>query len=304
MGGMSGSLHADEVSVDEATAEGLLADQCPDLAALPLRPAGHGTDNVMWRLGDDLLLRLPRTPDTARDVAKEQAWLPRLAPQLPLEVPVPVFQGAPGRGYPFPWSVYRWIQGESADVARVAESASLGRELAGFVRALHGIDLMGARRANALAWYRGDLLASMRETAADGLAQCRALPDLDLDLVAVGAVWADALAAPEPDLPHVWMHADLKPSNLIVRDGRLAAVIDFGGLSIGNPTCEHAAVWELSADARDAYRDELELDDDTWRRVRGWALVPALTGIPYYWTRWPEFARAAVEKVRMLLESP
>lgn len=297
-------LHPDEVDIDDDTVRLLVDDQFPEWRDLALAPAGHGTDNRMLRLGEDLVVRLPRKPSTADDVAKEQAWLPRLAPRLPLAVPEPVAQGRPGHGYPFPWSVYRWVEGAEPDPDALVDPARLGRDLAGFVRSLHGVDLMGARREGSLSWYRGGSLRDLADWTSRSLAACRDLPGLDLDLAGLEALWRAALEVEEPTLAHVWMHGDLKPSNLLVRDGVLVGVVDFGGLSVGDPTCEHAATWDLPAEAREAYADALGLDRATRLRVQGWALAIALSGVPYYWSTWPAFAQECLRRLRLVLAAP
>ncbi len=296
------SLHADEVAVDEATVRWLIDHQFPEWADLPLTPAGHGTDNRMFRLGDDLVVRLPRKPTTAADVATEQRWLPLLAPNLPLAVPEPVALGRPGAGYPFPWSVYRWIDGTELDPDDVDDPSQLGRDLAGFVRALHGIDLSGARREGPLSSYRGGSLRELAGWTAQNLAACRDLEGLDLDLVGLESVWQAAMELDEPEVPHTWMHTDLKPSNLLVREGALVGVVDFGGLSVGDPTCEHAATWDLPAAARHTYADELALDRSTRLRARAWALGISLSGVPYYWTTWPGFVAECLRRLRLILD--
>jgi aminoglycoside phosphotransferase (APT) family kinase protein len=295
-------LHADEVPVEEGTVRRLIDDQFPDWASFALTPAGHGTDNRMLRLGDDLVVRLPRKPGTAADVAKEQRWLPLLAPHLPLAVPEPVALGRPGEGYPFPWSVYRWIDGAELDPDQVGDPGRLGRDLAGFVRALHGVDLMGARRQGPLSSYRGGSLEELAGWTAQNLAACRDLEGLDLDLDGLESAWQAGAELEGSGAPQTWMHTDLKPSNLVVRDGALTGVLDFGGLSIGDPTCEHAATWDLPTEARHAYADELGLDRRTRLRARAWALAISLSGVPYYWTTWPGFVQECLRRLRLILD--
>lgn len=282
----------------------LIDHQFPDWAQLELTPAGHGTDNRMLRLGDDLVVRLPRKPGNAADVAKEQRWLPRLAPYLPLMVPEPVALGRPGEGYPFPWSIYRWVDGLELNPDHVADPTRLGRDLAGFVRALHGIDLMGARRKDPLLSYRGGSLRNLSPGLSKDLAACRGLAGLDLDLGSLEAIWQEAMERDEPVIPHTWMHTDLKPSNLLVQDDALVGVVDFGGLSVGDPTCEHAATWDLPSEARHAYADELDLDRSTRLRARAWALVISLSGVPYYWFTWPGFVQECLRRLRIILSDP
>ncbi|MFE7558734.1 aminoglycoside phosphotransferase family protein [Kitasatospora sp. NPDC057500] len=304
------TLHTDEIPADENLVRSLLRAQRPEWAGLALAPAGAGTDNTMYRLGDELLVRLPRTPDAARSVRKEQQWLPRLAPLLGRAVPAPVHAGAPGAAFPLAWSVYRWIDGAEAGPSSVRDWAGLGADLAAFVRELHGLDLMGARRADDLSWYRGGSLRDCDEWVTRCLADCRALagtgaelPDGGgaLDVDTLERLWRAGLALPEPSAPHVWLHGDLKPTNLLVRDGGLHAVIDFGCLSVGRPDAEHSTVWDLPAAARRAYWEALDLDGPTWIRARAWAIAVGAAGIPYYWHSYPAFVAECLARLRAVL---
>lgn len=280
------TIREGEIPIDEAVVRSLLAAQCPQWAGLPLSRAGAGTDNTMFRLGDDLLVRMPRTAFNAGWLRKEQHWLPRLAPHLPLEIPVPVHAGTPAAGYPLPWSVYHWIDGEEAGPGTVRDWAAFGRDLAGFVRTLHGTDLMGATREDDLVWYRGGSLHDCDEWISRCFADCAgAIPGLG----ALEEMWRAAVALPDPVALHVWLHADLKPTNLLVRDGALRAVIDFGGLSVGFPDAEHATVWDLPHPARAASRSALDLDDETWARARGWAIAVGVSGLSFYRDTFPSF---------------
>ncbi|MEU4216922.1 aminoglycoside phosphotransferase family protein [Actinoplanes sp. NPDC026623] len=293
------TLHENEIPIDEAVIRSLLRAQRPDLASLPLSPAGAGTENIMYRLGDELLVRLPRTEGKAPPLIKEQAWLPRLAPLLTCRIPEPVHAGTPGAGYPAPWSIYRWIDGTEPRPDTVVDWAAFGTDLAAFVRELHGIDLMGATRAGELSWYRGGSLKARDEWVGADFDTCRTTVDTGLDIDALEEIWRETLALPEPSGPHGWLHGDLRPTNLLVAEGRLHAVIDFGALSVGYPDAEHATVWDLPAPARQAYRNLLGLDDHTWARARGWAIAVGIGGLTYYWNSYPAF----VAECRTRLES-
>ncbi|MEV4483176.1 aminoglycoside phosphotransferase family protein [Micromonospora coxensis] len=283
------TLHQDEITIDETTIRALLRAQCPQWADLRLSPAGAGTDNTMYRLGDDLLVRLPRTADKAGSVRKEQRWLPRLAPLLTWPVPEPVHAGTPTTDFPLVWSVYRWIDGDDVTPATVRDWAAFGADLADFVRQLHAVDLMGATRADDLSWYRGGSLRACDEWVSRYLDDCHALMGSQLDVPTLQRLWRAALALPEPAAPLGWLHGDLRPTNLLARDGRLHAVIDFGGLSVGLPDAEHAPIWDLPPQARHAYRDSLRLDEPTWARARAWAIAVGVSGVSYYWHTYPEF---------------
>ena len=294
------SLHTDELPIDAGLAASLVRRDRPDWADRPLTLAGGGTDNVMFRLGDDLLVRMPRTPGGVGSLRKEREWLPRLASALPVRVPEPVHAGAPSDAYPLEWSVYRWIDGAPPTSDTVTDWVAFGADLAGFVRALHRTDLMGAERAGDLSWYRGGSMREPEHWIAPAFDGARPLLGAELDLDRLEGWWRDALALPDSPAPHVWLHGDLRPGNLLANDGRLHAVIDFGALSVGAPDAEHAAVWDLPLDARRAYWNALDLDDSTWLRARAWAIAVAISGIPYYWQSFPEFVaecRARLEAI-------
>ncbi|WP_101787567.1 aminoglycoside phosphotransferase family protein [Nonomuraea indica] len=296
------TLHENEVPIDEVVVRSLLAAQCPEWAGLSLSPAGAGTDNVMYRLGDDLLVRLPRTADNARSVRKEQEWLPRLAPLLPRPVPEPIHTGAPTPAFPLSWSVYRWIDGHEARRGTVQDWAAFGGDLAEFVRELHGVDLMGAARVGDLSWYRGGHLRECEPWIGACFEACRTTLGAKLDVETLERLWNAALALPEPRGAHVWLHGDLRPANLLVREGKLHAVIDFGSLSVGFPDAEHSTVWDLPPQARQAYWSALDLDELTWARARAWAIAVAVSGISYYWHTYPAFVAECRARLRAILD--
>ncbi|WP_046730941.1 aminoglycoside phosphotransferase family protein [Streptomyces humi] len=294
-------LHEGEIAVGEGLVRGLLAAQCPEWAGLPLARVGAGTENTMYRLGGDLLVRLPRTVEKGLALRKEQEWLPRLAPALPCPVPEPVHAGTPTGAYPARWSVYRWIEGAEAGPDSVRDWAAFGADLAAFVRELHGIDLMGAVRAGDLSWYRGGGLGECDGWVGEYFDECRAVAGAELDVDTLERLWRAARALPGPRGPHVWLHGDLKPTNLLVREGRLHAVIDFGSLSVGHPDAEHSVLWDLPAAARHAYRDASGLDDETWDRARGWAIAVGVSGVAYYWRTFPAFVAECLARLRAIL---
>nr|WP_230416067.1 aminoglycoside phosphotransferase family protein [Micromonospora tarapacensis] len=294
-------MHQGEVPVDDRIVRSLVTEQCPRWARRSLSPAGAGTDNTMYRLGDDLLVRLPRTADKARSLRKELQWLPRLAPLLACRIPEPLHAGVPTGAFPLPWAVYRWIDGDETRPDTVTDWAAFGTDLAAFVRDLHGLDLMGAARTGDLSWYRGGDLRACDGWVGRALGDCRAVVGGEIDVETLERWWRAALALPEPAGPHVWLHGDLKPTNLLVRHGRLHAVIDFGGLSIGLPDAEHATVWDLPPEARRAYRDAAGVDDATWRRARAWAIAVGATGISYYWHTFPAFVAECRSRLEAIL---
>lgn len=252
----------------------MIGEQFPRWAGLPVRPVARvGWDNFTFHLGDTMVVRLPSAAEYALAVGKEQRWLPVLAPQLPLPVPVPLAHGRPGADYPFPWSVNPWLPGEPASTGRVSDPVPFALDLAGFVAALQKAGTEGGPRPGKHNWFRGATLRTYDAQAR------RALAALDghLDVGPADGIWRTALAAPW-DGVDVWFHGDLAPGNLLLGDdGKLAAVIDFGTCGIGDPSCDMAIAWTLlTADGRQAFRERLSVDEATWARGRGWALWKTL----------------------------
>ncbi len=273
-------MHAHEVDVDQFVVGRLLAAQFPQGAHLPIEPVrSAGTDNAIYRLGEDMALRFPRIPAATARLEKELRWLPRLAPDLPLAVPVPLAKGTPAEGYPWLWSIYRWLKGENAALDRIAEPRQAAIDLAHFIIALQRIDPTGGPPPGEHNFGRGVPLAKRDPRVRAAVASL----DTMLDADAVTAAWEAALHAPAWQGPPVWIHGDLSPGNLLLVQGRLSGVIDFGGLGVGDPACDLIAAWSLfSADTRDVFRSALAVDDATWARGRGWALSVALIALPYY----------------------
>ncbi|MGA0604014.1 aminoglycoside phosphotransferase family protein [Caulobacter sp. KR2-114] len=261
---------AAEIAVDAALAGRLLAAQHPDLADRPIRFLASGWDNAIFRLGDDLLLRLPQRAVGARLIAHEQRWLPVLKDRLPLDIPAPVRIGEPGEGFPWPWSITPWLEGETADLAPPDDDQ--GEALAGFFRALH-VPAPDAAPHNPL---RGVPLAERAFVFDDRLRKLSGRTDLVTP--AIHAIWADALAAPDDAAP-TWIQGDPHPRNVLVRGGRLSAVIDWGDMARGDRASDLAAVWMLLPRARTRTRAVAALPEvsaATWRRARGWAVLYGL----------------------------
>ncbi|MCP3904863.1 MAG: aminoglycoside phosphotransferase family protein [Planctomycetes bacterium] len=263
----------DRVEIDAGLAGRLIADQFPQWADLPLRPVEpNGWDNRTFRLGDEMTVRLPSADRYVAQVAKEQRWLPRLATRLPLPIPVPLAMGAPAEEYPWPWSVYRWIDGETATAERVDDMAEFATALAEFLAALQRIEPDGGPAPGRHNFFRGGPPATYDEETRDAISVLHG----EIDVDAVTAVWNAALDATRHG-PPVWLHGDVAASNLLVRDGRLCAVIDFGCTGVGDPACDLAIAWTLFAgESREAFRAAMKVDDATWARGRGWALWKAL----------------------------
>jgi aminoglycoside phosphotransferase (APT) family kinase protein len=296
---MPALMHADEVPIDETLVRRLLAAQFPAWADLPLaRVPSAGTDNALFRLGEELFVRLPRIAWAVGQVAKEQHWLPRLARDLPLPVPTPLAAGLPGEGYPWPWSVYTWLPGEPVTPKALGHSHHAAADLAAFIAALHQIDPAGGPTPGEGNSGRGVPLADRDTRVRAAIAELGGL----IDPAAVTAEWEAALAAPVWDRPGVWIHGDLAPSNLLATGGRISAVIDFGCLGVGDPACDLLVAWNfLTRETRQTFRRALSVDDATWQRGRGWALSVALIAYPYYLHTNPTLVASARRVLAALL---
>ena len=251
----------------------LIGDQFPQWAQLPVEPvARSGWDNATFRLGDGMTVRLPSAAEYALAVDKEHQWLPVLAPRLPLPVPVPLAKGHPGAGYPFSWSVYSWLTGEQATTERISDLGRFAVDLAEFLAALRSVDAADGPQPGRHNWFRGASLRTYDAQARHALAVLDGHVDVDL----ARQTWMTALDA-RWDGTDVWFHGDVAAGNLLLDDGELAGVIDFGTCGVGDPSCDLAIAWTLlTADARQAFRERLSVDDASWARGRGWALWKTL----------------------------
>jgi aminoglycoside phosphotransferase (APT) family kinase protein len=260
--------------IDAGLVRRLVTSQFPRWAGLPVTPVEvDGWDNRTYRLGDDMTVRLPTAEGYAPAVRKEHRWLPVLAPFLPVPVPVPLALGEPGQGYPFQWSVRRWLTGRTASPERVEDLVAFAESVAGFIRALQRVDATGGPVAGAHSFYRG---ASPGHYD-DGTRQALAVLGGRVDTGRAAAVWDDALNAPEWSRGPVWFHGDIAHGNLLVDGGKLTAVIDFGTSGVGDPACDLVIAWTMfSGESRRAFREAVALDEATWARARGWALWKAL----------------------------
>jgi aminoglycoside phosphotransferase (APT) family kinase protein len=259
--------------VDVSLVGRLVSTQFPQWADLPIRPVKHdGWDNWTFHLGEEMIVRLPSAAGYALQVEKEQRWLPRLAPLLPLPIPVPLAMGKPDDHYPWHWSVYRWLDGEIATIERIADLRQFATTLAHFLVALQRADATGGPPPGQHNFWRGGPL-----TVYDGETR-QALKTLEgtIDTDAAEAVWEAALAATWRGSP-VWFHGDVAYGNLLVKNGQLCAVVDFGTSGVGDPACDLSIAWTLfEGESRDVFRAALPLDDATWARGRGWTLWKAL----------------------------
>jgi aminoglycoside phosphotransferase (APT) family kinase protein len=283
---VAGTMHADELEIDEALVRRLLVAQFPQWASLPIEalPAG-GTDNAIYRLGGDLSVRLRRRGGWDGSLDDDFEWLPKLAPLLPFAIPTPVARGVPGEGYPHEWAVFDWLPGEDAATVHL-DLPRAAVDLAELTAALRRIDPTGGPSPGG----RGGPLAPRDKATRAGIA---ALGDA-IDATAVTAAWDAALAAPEWAGPPVWIHGDLDARNLLVREGRITGVLDWGAVCAGDPACDVKVAWAvLDAETRPIFRDLLAIDDATWARSRGWALSQAMIALPYYLHTYPVIVQEA-----------
>jgi aminoglycoside phosphotransferase (APT) family kinase protein len=256
------------VTYDDELVRSLLREQHPDLAGLSLRPVDGGWDSQMWRLGDDLGVRLPRTARCPELLARERRWLPVLAPHLPLPVPVPVREGQPSATFPNLWNIVAWVPGEPADRSPIRR----GPELAGFLRALHRTAPADAP----VSADRGRPLTALTPRLADWAEVLDGEPAFNV--AEVVAAWERAVAVAAWPGPPVWLHGDLHPANVLVTDGALAGVVDFGDMCAGDPATDLSAAWLLlpTGTAGQFFQTYASADEATIERARGWAILRAV----------------------------
>lgn len=285
--------HASEPSVtlDADLVGRLVAGQFPRWTGRAITPVvSAGTDNAIFRLGEDLAVRLPRRESAAVLVEREQRWLPRLAPHLPLATPAPVAAGSPAEGYPWRWSVCSWLDGEDAATASLGDLGLAARDLGRFLVSLRAVDATGGPLAGPENHGRGVPLARLDRRVRDDVAALAGEIDKRVALDA----WTEALAAPAWAGPGVWLHGDPHPGNLLVKDGELAGVLDFGLMGVGDPACDLTAAWSLlDAPARRIFRDAVQADAAMWARGRGWAVYGAVIALAFYGDGNPVLAAAS-----------
>jgi aminoglycoside phosphotransferase (APT) family kinase protein len=288
------AMHKDEVEVDATLVQRLLASQMPNLAELPLTPVEPwGTDNAIWRLGDDLVVRLPRIRWASQQPDLEALWLPRLAPSLPIEVPTPIAVGEPGEGYPFRWAVHSWIEGEAAAPERMSDPVQFALDLAGVVRKLQAVSTADAPAAT----NRARPLAEYDQETRGFIAYASDL----IDSAAAVAVWEEALDAPPHSASPVWVQGDLE-GNCLVSKGRLHGIVDWGSACAGDPAVDVQVVWSpLFSDAsREVFLGSLDVDDATLSRSRGAAIHQACAALPYYLHTYPLIVERSRHKLAAL----
>jgi aminoglycoside phosphotransferase (APT) family kinase protein len=293
-------MHDDQVDITPGAVARLVATQFPQWRDLPVRPVtSHGTVNALFRLGDEIVLRFPLRPSPdpglRQELRAEQDIARRVAAHVPVPAPEPAGFGGPGEGYPGPWTAYSWIPGETVSRENIGDHDAFARDLAGFVSALHGMDAAGRTWTGG---GRGGPLRLRDKSVRRALAESVALTDT----IRLAGIWARCLEAPR-DAADVWIHADLMPGNLLVRDGRLAGVIDVEDVCVGDPAVDLMPAWNLMAPGpRQVYRRSLGVSDATWERGRGWAIVQAIVALPYYVETNPVMAGTARRTLDALLD--
>jgi len=284
--------------VNEALVRRLLTTQMPNLADRPLTMVEPwGTDNGIWRLGDDLVVRLPRIEWATGQIDREAIWLPRLAPHLSVDVPEPVAVGEPGDGYPYRWAVHRWIPGDGAALDRLDDPVTFALDLANVLRQLQALPTDGAPAARNRARPLRDYDKSTRR-AIDNAGHL-------IDATAATAVWEEALAAPSHDAAPVWVHGDLE-GNCLVRNHRLCGIVDWGSACAGDPAVDIQVVWSplFTDESRHAFLDALGVDDATLARSRGAAINQACAALPYYLLTYPVIVERSWHKLASLGVAP
>lgn len=253
----------------------LISQQFPQWAHLPITPvAVQGWDNRTFRLGSDMSIRMPSAVCYAAKVHIEQKWLPFLAPHLSVEIPQPIALGHPSSHYPFAWSIYRWIEGNSANTLDLDKETFcvVAKELANFLRELHAIDITEGPLPGPHNFYRGGDLSVYDQETQDACTKLQGL----IDTEAARRVWQKALSSKWHTKP-VWIHGDVSAGNILLKDKKLVGVIDFGGMAVGDPACDVVIAWTFfSGESRKIFKATGGLDADTWNRARGWALWKAL----------------------------
>jgi aminoglycoside phosphotransferase (APT) family kinase protein len=287
-------MHDEEIDVDETLVHELLESQMPDLARRPLSIVEPwGTDNAIWRLGEDLIVRLPRIHWAASQADREAMVLRRIAPHVPVTVPMPVAVGEPGRGYPYRWSVLSWVPGDGATPARIADPIRFALDLGEFVRALWLTPLEDAPAAGG----RARPLGEYNDSALDYIKGASHL----IDAAAALEVWTAALEAPVHEGPPVWVHGDLE-GNCLVSAGRLSGIVDWAAACAGDPAVDVQVVWSplFTEASRRAFLDALDVDDATIARSRGAAIQQACGALPYYLDTYPLIVERSWQKLAAL----
>jgi aminoglycoside phosphotransferase (APT) family kinase protein len=295
---MPARMHEKEVDVDEGLVRHLVATQFPELADRQItKVEPWGTDNAIWRLGTDLVVRLPRIHWATEQVEREATWLPRLAPYLPVAVPEPIAIGEPGGGYPYRWAVHRWLPGDGATLSQMDDPVTFALTLADVVRRLHTVPTDGAPRA----LNRARPLRQYNDAALGAIALASKL----IDAERARAVWEEALAAALYRGAPVWVHGDIE-GNCLLTSGQLSGIVDWGSACAGDPAVDIQVVWSplFTDDSRRSFLDALDVDDATVARSRGAAIHQACSALPYYLNTYPLIVERSWHKLAALGVEP
>lgn len=272
---MSHSSKSDKPNITLSLVKDLISEQFSEWANLVIQPVeASGWDNRTYRLGEDKLVRLPSAKEYEAQVAKEQKWLPLISPNISIEIPHPLAMGQPMKNYPFYWSVYTWLDGRSANLLSLDESAlgQLASDLSKFLHELHSIDTACAPLPGLHNFYRGGSLLIYDGEIKSSIIQLKNFIDID----AVLFVWERAISSKWNNSP-VWVHGDLSAGNILIKHNKLSAVIDFGCMSIGDPACDLVIAWNFfTEESRRIFKSMMQLDSNTWYRAQGWALWKAM----------------------------
>ncbi len=290
-------LHTNELPIDQSLVRSLIGTQFPQWADEPLHSLdATGSTNLLFRLGEDKLVRLPRQPGGGEALAREAAWTPRFAEHLPQKVPRFLGLGTPQHGYPEQWGITCWLPGSHP--ATDSSDTQLAVDLADAIAALRRVPAVAT---NGLRHYRGGPLTRYDRQMQRDVEACRQIKELDLDLTLAGEVWKQAVALPPGEM-RSWYHSDLVAENLLIEDNRLANILDFGGVGIGDPTVDLHGAWELfDHQAREVFRERLAVSEEDWLRARAWALAIALSTFTYYWQTMPSRIQHRLTMARNVL---
>jgi aminoglycoside phosphotransferase (APT) family kinase protein len=268
-------MNSERLIINETLVRQLVTDQFPQWKDLLIQPVAHqGWDNRTFRLGDHMLVRLPSAEEYVRQVLKEQKWLPYIAPKLPLPIPEPIAMGKPSKDYPWNWSIYRWLEGISANVVKLDDEhlETIALQLANFLNEFHQFDAAGAPTPGLHNWWRAAHTSVYDAETRMLINKLKSLINAD----SANALWEKAISSKWNKDP-VWVHGDIASGNILLKDNKISAVIDFGCMGIGDPACDLTIAWTFFKNkSRVVFKNVLNLDPDTWARARGWALWKAL----------------------------
>lgn len=277
---MRSSMHSDDINIDIFVVSTIIKESFPKWGTLPISPLGEGTSNYLFRLGNDMVIRIPRHRQSVETLEKERQWLPFLSSNLNWKIPRPIADGKVGEHYPFPWYIYNWIDGKIIEKDVYVDQDKLVIDMTNFLKDLQKLDTKDAPLPGAHNFYRGVELKSRDSSVRNAINSL----SLKLDLSEIEKIWNRGLRAKRWDKRGLWIHGDLDSRNLLVnKDGGLAGIIDFGGLAVGDPAVDAMVAFKLfDKEHREIFRERLKIDDDMWARGKGWVVSQALIALDYY----------------------